>query len=302
MIFIGSDYKGISLRKKIIEKGANNYKDIGITDGSPLDYIDISKELSLKIAQDKESIGIIICGSGQGVCIALNRYPYIRAVVCKTVDEAINARQKLNANVVCIGSEHTTHEEAEEIIKAFSTTMFKGGKHEFCVRKLAEHATNHVETGINIIVRAIIVHENHVLFTTVTNENKEFSKDIYFLPGGHVDYKESAIDALYREIYEEMSIDVKQCTFKGALECTWDRKGKPYHEINLVYHVEIDGLSLQHPPTPMDHKYHQFVWVKMEDLEKITILPKSLKKIIFDSSTSNVNFYTEISKKHCIIT
>lgn len=296
MIFIASDYKGISLRKEILSNPSYSYEDIGIFDGSPLDYIDVSKELSIKMMQNKSSYGVIICGSGQGVCVALNRYAYIRAVVCKTIEDALNARQKLNANVLCIGSENTTKEQAEQIINAFLETEFKGGKHESCVRKLATHATNHVEKGINIIARAIIIHENHVLFTTVTDENKEFAKNLYFLPGGHVDYEESTIDAIYREIYEEMNLNVNKCTFAGALECTWDRKGKPYHEINIVYLVDIDGLSLKNPPKPMDHGFHKFVWMPLEKVRNITILPSSLKKIIENASHQTATFYSEMAK------
>ena len=196
-----------------------------------------------------------------------------------------------------MGSKYVDLDLAKEIIQAFSKTKFLSGKHSDCVKKLAVNQTGHQKDGVNLIVRAIIIHDNHILLTTPTEDNKNFSQGLFFLPGGHVDYNEPALVALKREILEEMNLECKNERFVGALECSWDRKEIIYHEIDLIYKVQIDNLSLHNPPLAMDHKFHRFVWKKIDELENLTILPHALKKIIANAENNRGLFLSEILKK-----
>lgn len=283
-VIFASDYRGVELRENLVKKaelvGKFKTHDIGIPSGSPLDYIDISKQLAEELRMDPKSFGVITCGSGQGVAIALNRYTHIRACVCRNVEDAIQVREKLNANVVCLGSKHNTLEESFSIVDTFCNTPFKGGKHEPCVKKLDVSQTQHSYNGVNLIVRAIILHEDHILLTTTTESNREFAQNLYFLPGGHVDHNESSLEALKREIWEEMHLKIESSVYKGILECSWDRKGNIYHELNLVYQVKINGLDLKQPPVSMDHSFQKFVWYPVNALNNLVILPHALKPLI----------------------
>lgn len=296
-VIFAADYRGLERRDELVHNAIQqglDHKDIGIPHGSPLDYIDISKQLAEELREDPEAIGVIVCGSGQGVSMALNRYTHIRASVCRTVEDAITTREKLNANVICLGSKQNTPQESIDMVEAFRVGKFKGAKHTACVQKLGTGATHHVADGVNLIVRALIVHEGHLLMTTITGENKDYAQDLHFLPGGHVDYNEPALIALKREIKEEMHLEVSDAEFKGVLECSWDKKGKPYHEINLVYQVALPDMDLEHPPKAYDSPFHDFSWVPVEKLEEIKLLPDTLKPLIKKAlSNQKADFYSE---------
>lgn len=285
-IIFASDYRGIELRELLVQHAKSlglNTKDIGIQVGSSLDYVDITKQLVNEM-DSQDALGILICGSGQGVSISANRSNKIRAVLCRSPEDAENARSKLNANVLCLGSKCSTLETSIKCFKAFIETPFNHEKHEKSSSKLSTSPTEHTYAGINMIVRGIIIHEDHILLTTTTKDNTEFAANLYFLPGGHVDYKESAIDALTREIKEEMNIEVEGMDFMGALECSWDRKGRLYHELNLVYRTHISSLNLEKPPIAVD-PFHQFVWCPLSELSNYKILPEKLTPMIIEATS-----------------
>jgi RpiB/LacA/LacB family sugar-phosphate isomerase len=302
-LFFACDHNGIEMKASLIDhvKSLNReVKDLGISSDSSLDYVDITQMLVKELQHDDTAFGVIICGSGQGVSIAANRSNKIRAAMCRTEEDAISVRSKLNANVLCLGSKNSTLEEAISCLDTFLTTEFKEEKHGTCVAKLTPHLTSHRYDGVNLIARAIIIHQEHILLTTVTENNKDFASDLYFLPGGHVEYKESAIDALKRELKEEMDVNVSSMEFAGALECTWDRKGKVYHELDLIYKVQLPDLDLQNPPKPVDHAFHQFVWRPLSELKNYKILPHHLIPLILESIQKEEGpslFYSEMLRE-----
>lgn len=282
-IIFACDYRGVELKKKLYEYAQTldlEIKDIGIEEGSPIDYIDITKDLVNELS-DKNSFGVIVCGSGQGVAMVANRYSNMRAAVCRTVQDAEDVRSKLDANILCLGSKQTPLEEAIKCLNVFINTKFKAGKHEKCVSKLYIKASDHTYNGINVIVRAIIMHKNHILLSTVTETNTQFSSNLYFLPGGHVDYREQAIEALKRELKEEMYNlgEIKNIDFVNALECSWDRKGKIYHELNLTYKVEIENLDLEKPPISTESSL-KFIWCPLDKIENYKILPEKFMIVL----------------------
>ncbi len=154
---------------------------------------------------------------------------------------------------------------------------------------------SHADKGINLIVRGVITHKNHILLSTTTDYNKEFAKGLYFLPGGHVDYNESAIDALKRELLEEMYLPTQKIKFIGALECSWDKKGNIYHELNLLYHVQFSNLSLNIPPKSSE-PFIQFIWYPIQNLSSCNILPEQLKPMLqeFVKNNDATLFYSQM--------
>lgn len=280
-IIFASDFKGIELRKNLIEY-ANQQdiptEDIGILDGSPLDFIDITKQLALKL--DSPNVyGVLICNNGNGVAMAANKFNFIRAALCSSEQDAQAARKKLNSNVLCLGCKSSSLEQAKFCLDAFIKTPFEANKYGNSIEKLATFATLHADKGINLIVRGVIIYNDHILLSTTTQHNKEFGKDLYFLPGGHVDYNESAISALKREILEETYLQIEELKFMGALECSWNKKGKLYHEINLVYRVNIQNLSLRTPPKSSE-PFIEFVWCPLSGISNYHILPEQLKPML----------------------
>ncbi|WP_253305927.1 RpiB/LacA/LacB family sugar-phosphate isomerase [unidentified bacterial endosymbiont] len=300
-IIYASDSHGIDLKDSLVRKGYEArlaIQDIGIFKGSPVDYIDISKQLAEALRHQPDARGVIIGGSGQGVAIVLNRFTPIRACHCRTVADAVEVRGKLNANVLCLGSQQNSFEESSAIVEAFISTPFTGGKHTIGVQKLSASPSHHASQGVNLIVRAMIIHDDHILLTTATASNRDFAPNLYFLPGGHVDYNEPCLEALKRELLEEMAVTIEQAELKGVLECSWHRCGQIYHELNAVYLAHLSGLDLKKPP-PSIECCQTFVWVPVANLPQITLLPETLKPLIRDvlNDSQNLTLYSEM-KKH----
>ncbi len=128
MLYLGSDHNGVYLKnqiKKLLELENIEFEDIGpsrvnITD----DYPDIAKKVCQKVLENEFNRGILICKSGQGVCMASNRMQGIRAAQAMSVDMAEAGRNDDNINVLCLSSHWQNERESSKIIKKFLSTKF----------------------------------------------------------------------------------------------------------------------------------------------------------------------------------
>lgn len=127
-IYIGADYRGRSLKKRIVDYLESNHYlvvDAFVDDREINDYTDFSFAVGEKVREDKDSFGILICGSGSGVCIAANKVKGIRCVRAASVQDAYLGRDHDDANVLALGSEITTDFElVKEIVDTFIHTPF----------------------------------------------------------------------------------------------------------------------------------------------------------------------------------
>ncbi len=133
MIIIGSDHAGYSLKeeiKKYLDIININYLDIGTKNAESVDYPDIASELSLKVLENCENKGILICGTGIGVSMTANRFNGIRAALCIYPYMAKMARNHNNANVLCLGGRLVSPSLANEIVNVFLEEKFEGGRHK----------------------------------------------------------------------------------------------------------------------------------------------------------------------------
>ncbi|MFN9953885.1 MAG: RpiB/LacA/LacB family sugar-phosphate isomerase, partial [bacterium] len=89
------------------------------------------------VEEDSQTIGILLCGSANGVAITANKHAGIRAALCWTPEIAKLARQHNNANVLCIPARFVDHDTAAEMVTNFLTTAFEGGRHQTRVDKIA---------------------------------------------------------------------------------------------------------------------------------------------------------------------
>jgi ribose 5-phosphate isomerase B len=138
-IAIGSDHRGIEYKKFIIgllaEMG-HTYHDFGSYTADPVDYPDIAREVGKAVAGDEYDLGILICGTGIGMSISANKVRKIRAALCVDVFSAQRARSHNNANILCLGAERGTA-GVKEILAAFFSTQFEGGRHQARVDKMS---------------------------------------------------------------------------------------------------------------------------------------------------------------------
>lgn len=139
-IVIGSDHAGFELKQNIMASLSSNASihiiDVGTNSSESCDYPDYAHALAKAIEQGQAAFGILICGSGEGVCITANRHKGIRAALCWLKDIAQLSRQHNDANVICLPARFVTPEQALEMVYVFMTTDFEGGRHQRRVEKI----------------------------------------------------------------------------------------------------------------------------------------------------------------------
>ncbi|HAG13093.1 MAG TPA: ribose 5-phosphate isomerase B [Ruminococcus sp.] len=132
MIAIGSDHAAADLRKIVkayLEEREIPFMDCG-TDEAPSDYPEIAKIVCKKIQNGEADTGILLCGTGIGMCITANKMKGIRAAVCSETYSAKYTRLHNDANVLCMGARVVGQGLAVEILEAFLNAEFEGGRHQ----------------------------------------------------------------------------------------------------------------------------------------------------------------------------
>jgi len=136
---IGCDHAGYDLKefiKKHYENEGYHVKDVGTYSIESVDYPDFAHPVAMDVEKGKYKIGILVCGSGNGVCITANKHKGIRAALCWKKEISELARKHNNANIACIPARFITYSEATDIINAFLNTSFEGGRHETRINKI----------------------------------------------------------------------------------------------------------------------------------------------------------------------
>ena len=141
-IAIGCDHRGLDLKQSIIKlvtEAGHSYEDFGCHTTDPVDYPDIAKKVGEAVARGDFERGILICNNGIGMSMAANKVKGIRAALCYTAFNACRTRQHNDANILCLGAEEEQGQEpVSEIINAFLTTEFEGGRHQRRVEKIRD--------------------------------------------------------------------------------------------------------------------------------------------------------------------
>ncbi len=139
-IAIGGDHAGFLYKQKLtafLRKGKNyQITDFGSGSDASVDYPDHVHPLASSIASGEHELGILICGSGNGVAITANKHESVRAALCWNNELAALARQHNDANVICIPARFIAYEYAEMLVRTFLTTEFEGGRHQNRVNKI----------------------------------------------------------------------------------------------------------------------------------------------------------------------
>ncbi len=131
-IYIASDHAGLELKTKVVSelRSARQYEvhDLGPQTGDSVDYPDFA-DLVCKKIQGPSDLGILICGSGQGMAMRANKYSHIRAALCWNPEIAKLSREHNDANILCMGGRVTDHAVCLEMLSVFLKTAFAGGRH-----------------------------------------------------------------------------------------------------------------------------------------------------------------------------
>jgi ribose 5-phosphate isomerase B len=138
-IVIGSDHAGFEYKeaiKQYLVKNNIEIIDVGTHSTESCDYPDYAHAAAREIESGNVEVGILICGSANGVAITANKHQEIRAALCWQNEIASLARLHNDTNIICLPARFVTIDEAEEMVHTFLTTEFEGGRHQKRVEKI----------------------------------------------------------------------------------------------------------------------------------------------------------------------
>ncbi len=127
MIFLSADHAGFDLKEKIklyLAEIQLQHFDLAPIYDSNDDYPDRAKEVAEVLKKEPESLAIVFCGTGQGICMALNRHPWIRAGATDNPEIVDLIKKHNNANVLCLAGRFITYEKAVLLVNEFLRTTF----------------------------------------------------------------------------------------------------------------------------------------------------------------------------------
>jgi ribose 5-phosphate isomerase B len=140
-IALGADHAGFELKEKIKQRLATEgitVDDRGTNSTASVDYPDYARAVAEEVAANKADLGILVCSTGIGMSIAANKVPGVRAAKVDTEFEAERSREHNDANVLTLGADTVSADEAMKIVDTWMKTPFSNGeRHERRVQKIA---------------------------------------------------------------------------------------------------------------------------------------------------------------------
>lgn len=132
-IIIGSDHAAYDLKEKIkaflVQRGID-VEDVGPYGEEPVDYPDFGIKVASMVSAGKFERGILLCGTGIGMSMVANKFPYVRAALCTDLFSSIMSRRHNNSNILVMGGRVVGDVLAMEIVKAWLETPYDGGRHQ----------------------------------------------------------------------------------------------------------------------------------------------------------------------------
>jgi ribose-5-phosphate isomerase B len=138
-IAIGNDHAGVETKNAIVTylKGKGiEVENFGTDNNDSVDYPDFGHAVGTAVASGEAALGIVICGSGNGIAMTVNKHAGVRCAVCWTKEIAALARAHNDANVISIPARFTAVPQAVEMVATFLDTPFEGGRHQRRVEKI----------------------------------------------------------------------------------------------------------------------------------------------------------------------
>ena len=139
VIAIGCDHAGFEMKeylKSRLSESGYSLKDFGTDSAESMDYPDIAHPLARAVNEGRYKYGIVICGSGVGMCIVANKYPGVRAALVWEEEIARLSRQHNDANIISLPARFISNEQAVKFAEIFLNTDFEGGRHQRRVEKI----------------------------------------------------------------------------------------------------------------------------------------------------------------------
>ena len=136
---LGSDHAGFDLKQALLRhlQGAGHaVRDFGTYSADSVDYPDFAHPVAAAVAAGEAGLGLLVCGSANGVCITANKHAGVRAAIAWLPELAAQARQHNDANILCLPARYLSEQQGLDITDVFLTTDFEGGRHQNRVSKV----------------------------------------------------------------------------------------------------------------------------------------------------------------------
>jgi ribose 5-phosphate isomerase B len=140
-IIIGSDHRGVEVKRRlvpVIRDMGHDVTDIGAEGAESVDYPDYAYEVAKKVGAAEVDRGILICGTGIGMCMVANKVRGVRAAACQDVITAELSRRHNDANVLCLSADLLGEDQMLQMIRIWLEAQFEGGRHGRRVEKIAK--------------------------------------------------------------------------------------------------------------------------------------------------------------------
>jgi ribose 5-phosphate isomerase B len=140
-IAVGTDHRGFSIREKVIEslkKRGQEVQDFGTFSPDAVDYPDIAEQVAQRVSRGEVDRGVLVCGTGLGMCIAANKFPGVRATPCHDDLTAELSRRHNDSNVLCLSADLLGERLIDRMIDVWLNTPFEGGRHARRVDKISD--------------------------------------------------------------------------------------------------------------------------------------------------------------------
>jgi ribose 5-phosphate isomerase B len=145
-IAVGSDHRGTTMRSRVIEllrRLEQDVADVGTQEDGSVDYPDIAIEVARRVSQGEADRGILICGTGLGMCIVANKFPGVRAAPCHDDLTAEVSRRHNDLNVLCLSGDILGERLVDRIVEIWLRTQFDGGRHARRIAKITALENGH---------------------------------------------------------------------------------------------------------------------------------------------------------------
>ena len=146
-LVIGSDHRGRELcrnLRRFLDANGDIKVDFVEPEGESIDYPDVAFGVASAICGGRADLGILICGTGIGMCIVANKFPGVRATPCHSELAAEFSRRFLDANVLCLPADMLGERSSLQIVEKWLETPFEGGRHEGRLAKIREIERRHL--------------------------------------------------------------------------------------------------------------------------------------------------------------
>jgi ribose 5-phosphate isomerase B len=140
-IAIGSDHRGVEAKRRLVsslQAQGHEVTDVGTHANESVDYPDLAYEVAQRISKGTAERGILLCGTGIGMCITANKLRGVRAAPCHDSITAEMSRRHNNANVLCLSADLLGEELIDRMVRIFLDTPFEGGRHARRVEKITK--------------------------------------------------------------------------------------------------------------------------------------------------------------------